>query len=29
MDSGIGNFKKGGTCSIAECYECGYRAIIG
>jgi len=29
MDSGIGNFKKGGTCLIGECKECGYKAIIG
>jgi hypothetical protein len=27
-DSGIGNFKNGGSCCIGECRECGYRAII-
>jgi hypothetical protein len=28
-DSGIGNFKKGGTCTMGECQECGYKTIIG
>jgi len=27
-ESGIGYFKKGGTCSIAKSESCGYQTII-